>query len=275
MLQFLKDKLKILKSLFLHKNFINCYFMLKLTQAFIFCAGRGERMRPLTDNIPKPLVKINNKSILDYSLEKINKIASIKKIFINGFYLANQIEDHLKNLNNPKIIFSHEIEKIETGGGIYFAQDKIDLNQPLLLINGDTLWQENNHENDIEFLCKNWQDNSCDILLGLKKSIDYHGREKKKNGTYGDFDLKDRKLYRFKDQEMSHDFVGMQIINPKIVIKAGNELANKCFSMGIFYSNLDDNFKLKNVEGVELPGNFFHIGTVDAISETEKKLINK
>jgi NDP-sugar pyrophosphorylase family protein len=114
MLQFLKDKLKLLKSLFIHKNFINCYFMLKLTQAFIFCAGRGERMRPLTDSIPKPLVKINNKSILDYSLEKINKITSIKKIFINGFYLANQIEDHLKNLNNPKIIFSHEEEKIET-----------------------------------------------------------------------------------------------------------------------------------------------------------------
>jgi MurNAc alpha-1-phosphate uridylyltransferase len=229
-------------------------------------------MRPITDSIPKPLVKIKGKAILDYSLEKINKIASIKKIFINGFYLANQIEDHLKNLNNSKIIFSHEEQKIETAGAIYFARDKIDLTQPLLLVNGDTLWQEANGKNDIEFLCENWQENSSDILLGLKKSIDYQGREKKGNGTYGDFDLKGRKLYRFKDQEMSHDFVGMQIINPKIVMQAGDNLENKCFSMGVFYKNLDNNSRLQNVEGVELPGNFFHIGTVDAIVETEKKI---
>ena len=82
--------------------------MTELTQAFIFAAGRGERMRPLTDTIPKPLVKIKNKAIIDYAIEKIDQIPSIKKIIINGFYLAPQIEKHVKKLNNPKIIFSHE-----------------------------------------------------------------------------------------------------------------------------------------------------------------------
>ena len=62
-----------------------------ISQAFIFAAGRGERMRPITDTIPKPLVKIKNKSIIDYTIEKLNKISDIKKIIINGFYLTDQI----------------------------------------------------------------------------------------------------------------------------------------------------------------------------------------
>ena len=80
--------------------------MTKITQAFIFAAGRGERMRPLTDNTPKPLIKINGKAIIDYTIDKLDRDPYIKKIIINGFYLSEQLEEHIKNLNNPKIIFS-------------------------------------------------------------------------------------------------------------------------------------------------------------------------
>ena len=60
--------------------------MTKITQAFIFAAGRGERMKPLTDSIPKPLIKIKNKAIIDYAIEKLDQISDIKKIIINGDY---------------------------------------------------------------------------------------------------------------------------------------------------------------------------------------------
>ena len=80
--------------------------MTNISQAFIFAAGRGERMRPITDLIPKPLVKINGKAIIDYTIEKLDKIPAIKKIIINGFYLSDVLAAHIKNLNNPKIIFS-------------------------------------------------------------------------------------------------------------------------------------------------------------------------
>ena len=69
--------------------------MSKITQAFIFCAGRGERMRPLTDSTPKPLLEVKNKKILDYILEKLQKISSLEKIIINAFYLADEIEKHI------------------------------------------------------------------------------------------------------------------------------------------------------------------------------------
>ncbi len=243
--------------------------MTKITQAFIFAAGRGERMRPITDTIPKPLVKIKNKSIIDYSIEKLNKISSIEKIIINGFYLSEKIEKHIKNLDNPKIIFSKEIEKVETGGGLIFAQDKIDLNKPLLTINGDILWQEADHsQEDLKMLCDAWNQNECEILMGLKKTNEYFGYEGNIHGG-GDFNLKDNQLFRFENSPMSHVFVGLQIINPKILQRS----PSKCFSMSHFYKEkTSDNGLIPNIKGIELKGKYFHIGTADAIKNTENNL---
>lgn len=242
--------------------------MTKITQAFIFAAGRGERMRPITDTIPKPLVKIKNKAIIDYAIEKLDAISDIKKIIINGFYLSEQIAAHIKNLNNPKIIFSCENEKLETGGGLLFARNHIDFEQPLLTINGDVLWQETSIISDLELICQAWNPKNHDILLGLKKTKDYLGYEGNQHGG-GDFDLQGKNLWRFSDQKMTHVFIGLQIINPKILLNA----PQKCFSMSHFYKNaIGANGLLSRVCGVELSGKYFHIGTVDAIKMTEKNL---
>lgn len=243
--------------------------MLELTQAFIFCAGRGERMKPLTDSIPKPLAKVNDKAIVDYVIEKIDKINSIKKIFINGFYLSEQIAEHIKKLNNPKIIFSKENQKIETGGALVFAKNLIDLNQPLLLANGDVLWQEN-LVSDIELLAKNFNDANHDMLLGLKKVQDYHGVEPRKNGKFGDFNLDESGgLYRYSESDMSHCFVGLQIINPKIIAQAPSE----CFSLShYFFSSVGERGLLHRIQGVELKGDYYHIGSVNALKQTEQLL---
>jgi MurNAc alpha-1-phosphate uridylyltransferase len=242
---------------------------MEISQAFIFAAGRGERMRPLTDTIPKPLVKIKNKSIIDYTIEKLDKISSIKKIIINGFYLAEQVENHIKNLNNKKIIFSHELEKLETGGGLVFAKNKIDFDKPLLTVNGDILWQENSNISDINLLLKKWHEDECDILLGLVKKEDYIGYDCNSFGG-GDFDFKEGNLYRFNESAMSHVFVGIQIINPKIL----NNTPQKCFSMSHYYKSAANNDGLlKRIKGVELKGKYFHIGTVEAIKTTEENLI--
>jgi MurNAc alpha-1-phosphate uridylyltransferase len=244
--------------------------MIEITQAFIFAAGRGERMRPLTDTIPKPLVKIKNKAIIDYAIEKLDQISSIKKIIINGFYLAPQIEKHVKKLKNPKIIFSHELEKIETGGGLVFAQDKIDLTRPILTVNGDVLWQEKWQEksSDLEMLCNAWNPDECDILLGLKKVEDYIGYEGNIHGG-GDFEMINGDLYRLPDLGMNYAFVGLQIINPKILKQA----PGKCFSMSHFYrSAVGEGGLVHRIKGVELAGKYFHIGTVAAIKSTEEKL---
>lgn len=233
--------------------------MTKITQAFIFAAGRGERMRPLTDTIPKPLVKIKGKSIIDYIIEKLDKITSIEKIIINGFYLNEQIEDHIKKLNNPKIIFSKELEKLETGGGLVFAKDKINLNKPLLTINGDILWLENNFS-DIEIICNNFNESEHNILLGLKKKDDFSGYE-----GAGDFNFDQKTGKLNKLEKLDYVFTGIQVINPKIL----ENPPKKCFSMSYFYKNNDF---LKKIKGIELLGKYFHIGDVKSIKNTENFL---
>jgi NDP-sugar pyrophosphorylase family protein len=66
--------------------------MVEITQAFIFAAGRGERMRPLTDTLPKPLVKIKNKAIIDYTIEKLDQISDIKKLSLTDFISARAVD---------------------------------------------------------------------------------------------------------------------------------------------------------------------------------------
>lgn len=252
----------------------NLQQMSKITQAFIFAAGRGERMRPLTDNLPKPLIKIKNKSIIDYTIEKLDKISDIQKIIINGFYLAEQLEAHIKKLNNPKIIFSHEVEKVETGGGLLFARDKIDFDKPLLTINGDVLWQENSVISDIELLCKSWNPKEHDILLGLKKTEEYLGYDGNIHGG-GDFFFEGGKLFKIPDEKMSHVFVGIQIINPKILERAEKDGVGKCFSMSHFYkSAIGEGGLLHRVSGVELKGKYFHIGTPEAVKMVNNLINN-
>lgn len=246
--------------------------MTKITQSFIFAAGRGERMRPITDFIPKPLLKVKNKAIIDYTIEKLDKISEIKKIIINGFYLADEIENHIKKLGNKKIIFSREISKVETGGGLLFARDKINFNEPLLTFNGDILWQEDSAISDIELLCKNWNPQKYDILLGLKKIDEYLGYEGNIHGG-GDFNLKNENLFRFPDSPMSHVFVGLQIINPKILLRAEENGVGNFFSMNYFYkSAVGEDGLLHRISGLELKGKYFHIGTPEALKMTEENL---
>ena len=255
-----------------------------INQSFIFAAGRGERMRPITDTIPKPLVKIKNKAIIDYAIEKLNKIANIQKIIINGFYLADEVENHLKKLNNPKITFSRETAKIETGGGLFYAMKnkKFDEQQPILLVNGDILWQdpvemglENNGQNvedkrqisDIEKICQAYNPNDCDILLGLKKTGEILGYEGK--GDF-DFDPKTGALSKKPNQPQSHVFVGIQVVNPQIL----NQVSEQCFSMSYFYKKaVSEDGKVNGIKGIELAGRYFHIGDVPTIALVENKLV--
>jgi len=233
-----------------------------IDQSFIFAAGRGSRMRPLTDNIPKPLVKVDNKSIIDYSIEKLLKKDQFQKIIINGFHLSNQIHDHINHLNNDRIVFSKEDEKLETGGGLLFAKNKIDFQKPLLTINGDVFWQEK--EDDLDLICKKFLEDDCDILLGLKKKEDYFGYD----SEIGDFNMdKNGNLSKDSDK-MTYAFVGVSVINPNILLEDFVEEFGEFFSMSEIYKRLlNENRDLKRIKGLELKGKFFHIGTINSLTK--------
>lgn len=242
----------------------------KITQAFIFAAGRGSRMQPITDTIPKPLVKINNKSIIDYSIEQLNQITDITTIIINGFYLKEQIAHHIENLHNDKIIFSSENTKIETGGALLFAADKIAQHQPILTMNGDILCQKNLAQ-DIHKLLDFWNKNKCQMLLGLKKKEEYIGYDSNEFGG-GDFNLDHQtgQLTKLENCAMDYVFTGLQIINPQFLNQGHIKEFGNNFSLSkIYKSAIQEDKTLKDIKGIELDQTYFHIGTVQAIKNTE------
>lgn len=218
-----------------------------INQAFILAAGQGKRMRPLTNDIPKPLVKINGVTMLDCILENLKILPQINKIVINGFYLAEKIEHHITLLKNEKIYFSKEAEALETGGGLLQAMEIFDSNKPILIINGDIVFKGN----ALKFLVDNFDSQKMDILLGLKAKESFLGYE-----GNGDFNLNDGNLT--KSAENDFVYCGLQILHPRIL--QNRELPKAPFSLNYFFK--DSQEKSIRLKGIELPGKFFHIGTV-------------
>ncbi len=214
-------------------------------------------MRPLTDSIPKPLIKINEKPIIDYVLERVIEMRSITTVVVNGFYLREQIREHIKKY--PGLIFSEETFKLETGGGLLFAINKIDISRPILLVNADTFWFDyGGQKRDLELLCDSYEKRSdCDILLGMKRVGEVLGYD-----GHGDFDMDEDGALTANAARRSFVFVGVQIVNPMIL----NNAPTVPFSMSYFYRKAcAENGRLSRVAGIELDGEYFHVGSAESL----------
>ena len=111
-----------------------------ITKAMILAAGFGKRLHPLTLNIPKPLLKVSNETLLSNTIKFLKKFG-IKQVVINVHYLADQIIDYInKNEFDLKIILIEEKDKIlDTGGGILNVINHFK-NEPFIVVNPDTIW---------------------------------------------------------------------------------------------------------------------------------------
>ncbi len=113
-----------------------------MTRVMILAAGRGKRMRPLTDNIPKPLLPVAGKPLIVYLIESLTR-AGFEDIVVNYSHLGEQIVAHLGDGSRygAKIVYSHESgEGLETGGGIYQALPLLETD-PFIVVNGD-IWTD-------------------------------------------------------------------------------------------------------------------------------------
>jgi MurNAc alpha-1-phosphate uridylyltransferase len=231
-----------------------------ITQAFIMAAGRGSRMRPLTDTIPKPLAKINNRPLIDYIVEKLSALSGVQIIIVNTHYLPDILESHLKSLNNPKIIISSEKEKLETGGGLIKALPLIDDEAPILIINSDILWKD---AKVLDLMIETFDEKKMDILLGLQHKDHFFGYEG--NGDFA-FNKISGELSKPEDSELNYVFCGIQILHPRIL---KNRPKEKQFSLNYYYQKaLRDNGSLDRICGVELQKeSIFHIGTMDSLKK--------
>ena len=138
-----------------------------INKAMILAAGFGKRMLPLTEKLPKSLIKIGPKNFLERSIELLIKIG-VNEIAINTHYLSKEIENFVKNKNyQANIDLIKESELLDTGGGILNATKKFE-NNPFFVLNPDTIWNKNYYE-ELKILENFYLTNKKPVLLLVNK----------------------------------------------------------------------------------------------------------
>ena len=225
---------------------------MKINTALVLCAGLGKRLNPLTLTKPKPLLEINEITVLERCINLIIKFGA-KKIILNTFHLGNQIFDFVENKKFPidiQIIEDGE-EILNTGGGILNMIGNSNEDN-FLIFNSDTLWQQDYLNEIIEmqnFYFLNKLDN---ILLLVNKKLSFDKNLK------GNFNLKNDLLK--KDENNDFIYIGCQILNKSLFEK----YKVKNFSISEIWNKL---LKGNKLNGFESKINFYHLTNLEVFKK--------
>lgn len=220
---------------------------MKIKYGMILAAGLGKRMQPLTLETPKPLIEINNISLLERA---INLMIShgVEELSINVHYLPDQIKKFINKKNfKAKIIISNEEDLLlDTGGGVLKGTQNFDDN-PFFVINPDTVWSKDYLEVLKSLESIYFKSNKPTLLL-VNKKLSFDPSFK------GDFNLNNGEISKDKENELI--FTGLQITNRSVL----NNEKSKVFSMNKIWNKL---IKEKNLKGLESNQKFYHLNTFD------------
>ena len=225
---------------------------MKINTALILCAGLGKRLNPITLKKPKPLLEINNVTILEKTINLIKELG-INKIIINTFYLKDHFSNFIKSKNfNVDIDIVEDGENLlDTGGGILNMINQSN-DDNFIIFNPDTIWS-NDYKNEIlkmeeiYFLRK-----LENILLLVNKNLSFD------KNLRGDFNLSNNIIS--KKDELDFIYIGCQIINKKILISQNL----KKFSILNIWNKLLDNKKLF---GLESKKKFYHLTDLNTFNK--------
>ena len=220
-----------------------------IKKAMILAAGFGKRLNPVTNNCPKPLIKIGNGTLLSNTINFLQEFG-IKHIVINTHYLSDQIKKYINEKKfKSNITIINEKEKIlDTGGGIFNALKYF--NESFLCINPDTIWNLN-YIKETKKLEKDFFLNKreCSLLLvDKKKSFD--------KNLKGDFSLENGLVTRVNTENLKYIYTGLQIIDPKIFL----DINDRIFSINLIWDKL---IIKKKLFGLESNIDFLHVSTLD------------
>jgi MurNAc alpha-1-phosphate uridylyltransferase len=224
----------------------------------VLAAGLGERMRPLTAEIPKPLVRLKGRPLIDHVLDRLAE-AGVGRAVVNVHYLADALEAHLRLRKKPQIIISDERGRLlDTGGGVKHALPVLGP-EPFLIHNSDSVWIEGVGSN-LKRLFAAWDGGAMDSLMLLASaatSLGYEGP--------GDFAMgTDGRLIRRGERQMApFVFTGVSIAHPRLFEGA----PDGPFSLNRLWDRAIDKGRLF---GVRLEGLWMHVGTPEGLVEAER-----
>ena len=226
----------------------------------VLAAGLGQRMKPLTDTIPKPLVPLAGKPLIDHVLDRLSA-AGVTRAVVNVHYLADKLEAHLKPRRKPEIKISDERGVLlDTGGGVTRALPLLG-NKPFIIHNSDSVWIDGLGFN-LDRLIAAFDANTMDSLMLLAPaatSIGYDGP--------GDFNMDgDGRLTRQTGARLApFVFAGVSIAHPRLFADAPRGK----YSLNTLWNRAIDQGRLF---GIRLDGVWMHVGTLEAVGEAEAAL---
>tara|TARA_B110001452_G_C15205195_1_gene418097 strand:+ start:813 stop:1505 length:693 start_codon:yes stop_codon:yes gene_type:complete len=228
---------------------------MKINTALILCAGYGKRLNPLTLKEPKPLLKVNEITLLENCINLI-QFLGIKKIIINTFYLKDKIENFIKikRFNLDIQIVNDGKEILNTGGGILNMINSSN-DSDFLTLNPDTIWNKSYVET-IQSMEKIYFSNKIkNILLLVNKKLSFDKKLK------GDFNLLDNIIK--KDSQNNLIYIGCQMINKNLF----NSHSVNNFPISEIWSELVNK---KELYGYESLSNFYHLSDLEVYKELLK-----
>ena len=228
--------------------------------AMLMAAGKGTRMRPITDSRPKPLVEVAGRSLIDRLLDKL--VANgVERAVVNVHYLADMLESHVLQRTDIEVLISDERgELLETGGGVVKASSLLGTD-PVYIINTDSCWADE-HDSTLADMSRWFDPDKMDALLLLARkdhSMGFDGA--------GDFFLhKDGRLERRGDYaEAPFAYAGVYIMNPSLVANMSVEP----FSANAYWNEFLANDRLY---GCVMKPFWMHVGDPNARHEAEIRL---
>jgi MurNAc alpha-1-phosphate uridylyltransferase len=233
--------------------------MTRVKTAMVLAAGQGARMRPLTDKIPKPMVKLAGRPLIDHVLDRL-MAAHVETAVVNVHYLADQIEAHLRSRasKRPNIVVSDERDLLlDTGGGAKKALPLLG-DGPFFIYNSDSVWSEGVTP-ALEAMLRQWDPQRMDCLLllaPLASSLGYSGK--------GDFSMTPdgRLARRGERQVVPFTFAGVSLCDRRLFETAPDGR----FSLNLLW---DRSLQAGRLFGIRLEGRWMHVGTPEALNEAE------
>ncbi|MEM7652165.1 MAG: nucleotidyltransferase family protein [Pseudomonadota bacterium] len=227
--------------------------------AMVLAAGFGKRMRPLTDEIPKPLIPVLGKTLIDRVFDRLGA-AGVQRAVVNVHYFGEQIEAHLAGFSRLSLTFSRETELLETGGGVRKALDVIG-DDSFLVVNADVLWLDGVRPM-LSRLSEAWNPDEMDALLLMQNTAAASGYE-----GIGDYflDPLGQATRRHENEIAPFLFAGVQILHRRLFDNA----PNGAFSLNVLYDQAQEAGRLY---GLAHDGLFFHVGDPPGLKEAEDRL---
>lgn len=234
---------------------------MKITTAMAMAAGRGTRMRPLTDDRCKAMVEVCGKTLIDWTLDKFAK-AGVERAVVNVHHYADALEAHIRDRTAPRVVISDERETLlETGGGLVKAAPLLGAD-PVFVANSDSVWIDEGEESELSRLAAAFDPEVMDCLLllaPLARQLGYGGK--------GDFLLhEDGRLERRGTRDSApYAYAGVQVLHPRLLEGEPEEV----FSTNRLW---DKALQGSRVFGLPMESYWMHVGDPGAREEAETRL---